>query len=85
MSLQISTRFHASYKIGTNVPQGRSPTSLRSFVPILYRQAGRGGFLGVSVIVFCLTYRDSTTMERTIPSLATTFFLNLAHSDDPSR
>jgi hypothetical protein len=45
----------------------------RPLVPILYRQAGRGGILGVLVIVFSVTYRTARPVERTIPSLATTF------------
>jgi hypothetical protein len=39
----------------------------------LYRRAGIGGIFGFSVIVFSVTYRTATPVERTIPSLATTF------------
>jgi len=42
------------------------------FVPILYRRAGRRVIFGFSVIVFSVTYRMATPVERTIPSLATT-------------
>jgi len=49
------------------------PMRFDYFVPILYRRSGRGGIFGFLVIVFSVTYRITTPVERTIPSLATTF------------
>jgi len=48
------------------------PMRFDYFVPILYRRSGRGGIFGFLVIVFSVTYRITTPVERTIPSLATT-------------
>ena len=47
------------------------PSFLRVFVPILYRRTGRGGVFGFIAIVFSVTYSEPTSVERTIPSLAT--------------
>jgi len=52
--------------------RGRRPSFHRLFVPNLYRRAGRGGIFGFFGVLFSVTYRWHTPVERTIPSLATT-------------
>jgi hypothetical protein len=65
--LQIAAESSSTEQIDQSYQRGEI-----TFVPILYRRAGRGGFLGFLVIVFSVTYRTARPLERTIPSLAAT-------------
>src|SRR5271154_6896114 len=44
---------------------GVPPRRLVYFVPILYRQAERGGIFGFLDVLFCVTYRTARPLERT--------------------